>query len=526
MKNRFKFIVLIMSVVCLLICSVGMPQAVFAEGENEPDAIIENEPLPLDAPQGVNVNLLNGSMAVLSWTGNAPQYEIYIRVEGESYRLLDTLTGTTSRLIKKLSTAKRYYVKVRALRTIEDKTFHSSYSKEVSFAPITAVKVSANAGDASSKAATVKWSKVTNADGYYVLRASSKDGKYGKIATATGTSYKDTKAKLNVKYYYKVCAYKKIGDKTFKSQYSDAVAAYKRLAAPASVKLAPGYKRITLSWKKVSGASYYQIYRATSKDGKYTHLKNSSSDWAADETVSTGKKYYYKVRAVYKKDGALYLGVFSSIKSASGVKIDKNKPVIALSFDDGPGTTSTKRILDVLEKYGCRATFFTVGTMVRDGLATENLIRERNMGCEIGNHSYNHPAMTSLTDSEIKAQFKKADSIIKKATGVTPKLARLPYGSNNSRVLAAMEKPCIQWDIDTEDWKSHNPDMIYSRVVGKVKDGQFLLFHDIHSTTADAVERIIPKLVSQGYQIVTVSELAEYRGVELKAGKLYYNLKK
>ena len=89
-----------------------------------------------------------------------------------------------------------------------------------------------------------------------------------------------------------------------------------------------------------------------------------------------------------------------------------------------------------------------------------------------------------------------------------------------------MEMPCIQWDIDTEDWKSHNPDMIYSRVVGKVKDGQFLLFHDIHDTTATAVERIIPKLVSQGYQIVTVSELAELRGVKLKAGKIYHNLKK
>ena len=396
---------------------------------------------------------------------------------------------------------------------------------KLSVASFGAQRVTLKAGAASKDGASLQWNSVKSATGYYILRSASANGTYNKIGASSKPSYIDKSAKVNVKYYYKVCAYKKTNGKIEKTNLSNAAYAYRRLAAPASVKLAKGYKRVVLSWKKVSGASYYQIYRATSKNGKFTHLKNSRSDFAIDDSIKTGKTYYYKVRAVYKKGDQLYLGVFAGKNAGAGVKIDPKKPVIAITFDDGPGKKSTKRILNVLEKYNCRATFFTVGSMVKDGQPTQNLIRERNMGCEIANHSYNHPAMTKLTDKEIKAQFSKTNSIVKKATGVTPKLARLPYGSNNRRVLAAMDMPCIQWCIDTEDWKSHNPDKIYSQVVGKVKDGDIILFHDIHDTTATAIEKIIPKLVSQGYQIVTVSELAQIKGTKLKAGKLYFNIK-
>ena len=110
MKKRSKSFILLLSVICLLFCSVGMPQAVFAEGEEGNETVKGNDLFSPDAPCGLGIKLLNENMGVLSWTGNAPQYEVYIRAEGENYRLLDTLTGTTSRLIKKLSTAKRYYV--------------------------------------------------------------------------------------------------------------------------------------------------------------------------------------------------------------------------------------------------------------------------------------------------------------------------------------------------------------------------------------------------------------------------------
>ena len=204
--------------------------------------------------------------------------------------------------------------------------------------------------------------------------------------------------------------------------------------------------------------------------------------------------------------------------------IDPNKPMVALTFDDGPNKTYTNRILDTLEKYGVTATFFEVGQMAEANPAV--LRRELALNCEIGNHSYSHPQLTKLTYSQVVSEITSTNEIIRKYTGYTPKLMRPPYGSATDSTGAAVNMPMIIWSIDTLDWKTRNADSTYNSVINNVRDGSIVLMHSLYEPTANAVARMVPKLISMGYQIVTVSEMAEARGVRLKNGVKYYSFYK
>ena len=104
-------------------------------------------------------------------------------------------------------------------------------------------------------------------------------------------------------------------------------------------------------------------------------------------------------------------------------------------------------------------------------------------------------------------------------------LLRPPYGEHNELVDKTVKVPMIAWSVDSEDWKSRNKDSIVKEVLDHVQDGSIVLMHDLYSTTADAVEYLVPELIKQGYELVTVSELFERKGIEIEAGKLYRNAK-
>ena len=193
------------------------------------------------------------------------------------------------------------------------------------------------------------------------------------------------------------------------------------------------------------------------------------------------------------------------------------RPMVALTFDDGPGPY-TDRILDCLEKNGAKATFFVVGN--RLGTYAAQLRREAELGMEIGCHSWAHSSFTSLGASGTAADIKRTNDRVEELTGVRPMIVRPPYGSHNASVREAAGAPFILWNIDTLDWKTKNADSTFNAVLDKVKDGDIVLMHDIHSPTADAVERIVPALVKRGFSLVTVSELAAARG-GMSAGKAY-----
>ena len=205
--------------------------------------------------------------------------------------------------------------------------------------------------------------------------------------------------------------------------------------------------------------------------------------------------------------------------------IDPSRPVIALSFDDGPGKY-TDQFLDLFEKYGVRATFCTIGNLVNT--QTEALERAVNMGCEVIGHSWDHKNLAKLSADDVRQQLTDTLETIEAATGVeaVPKF-RPPYGAVSDTmkdVAAELGLAIIYWNVDPEDWNTDDSDQVYHAVMGAVKDRAIVLSHEIYKSTLIAYTRLIPDLLSQGYQIVTVSDLLFIKyGNNLTPGQVYYN---
>lgn len=208
----------------------------------------------------------------------------------------------------------------------------------------------------------------------------------------------------------------------------------------------------------------------------------------------------------------------SSKEKESTGDTPKERKTIALTFDDGP-SSFTDRLLDCLEANDAKATFFLVGEEA--SYFPEQVKRIANLGCEIGNHSYTHKDLTTLDTQGILSEITRTDDLIKELTGNAPTVLRPPYGSINDDVTSSVTTPMFMWSIDTEDWSTLNAQKTIDTVLEQAKDGAIILMHDIYSETVDAAEVIIPKLIEQGYDLVTVHELAKSHGTELKAGIAY-----
>jgi len=199
--------------------------------------------------------------------------------------------------------------------------------------------------------------------------------------------------------------------------------------------------------------------------------------------------------------------------------IDPEKPIVALSFDDGP-SAQTESILATLEKYGAHATFFTVGENI--DLHPDKIKKIYESGCEIGNHTVSHANLNKLSKDDILKEIDGNQEKLNATLGTSLNfLVRPPYGNVNDTVKAACTHPMINWSVDTLDWKSRDADAVFEEVKKSTKDGSIILMHDLYSSTAEAVKKVVPWLVEQGYQICSVSEMFEARGVKLENGKVY-----
>ncbi len=200
--------------------------------------------------------------------------------------------------------------------------------------------------------------------------------------------------------------------------------------------------------------------------------------------------------------------------------IDPTKPMLALTFDDGPGNY-TAALMDIIEKYNVRATFFIVGEMIhkRDAL----LSRMVDDGCELGIHTWDHSNLKNLTPDEMRDKIGSVRTYLIDRIGYTPRLLRPPYGSYNDDVLsvaAELGLLSVNWDVDTKDWKTRSADATYKAITGRAHDGAIILCHDIHKATVQAMEKSIAKLLDMGYQLVTVSELMYYKNPGAGAGDI------
>ncbi|WP_330286527.1 polysaccharide deacetylase family protein [Streptomyces sp. NBC_00576] len=183
----------------------------------------------------------------------------------------------------------------------------------------------------------------------------------------------------------------------------------------------------------------------------------------------------------------------------------KKVKCIALTFDDGPAAPETATLLNHLDRYEARVTFFTVGQNVA---AHPELVRaEVKAGHEVGNHSWNHPDLTKLTPEQIAYQLGRTSGAIKAATGKAPTLFRPPYGAVNAKVKAATTLSPVLWDVDTEDWKYRDGAKVARTVIAKARRNSVVLMHDIHPTSVAAVPEILRTLTAEGFRFVTVSHL-------------------
>ena len=197
---------------------------------------------------------------------------------------------------------------------------------------------------------------------------------------------------------------------------------------------------------------------------------------------------------------------------------EKNKKVVALTFDDGPDGNTTPQALDILAKYKIKATFFVQGKNIAGNEAI--LKRMQSEGHEVGNHSWNHPILTKLSLEDAKKQLTDTEDAITKVLGKSSKLMRPPYGAISDDIRNSLDLSFILWDVDSLDWKSKNEASIFTEIQHQASDGSIILLHDIHQPSVNSLPKVIEYLQEQGYSFVTVSELLNTR---LKPHGIYYS---
>lgn len=197
-------------------------------------------------------------------------------------------------------------------------------------------------------------------------------------------------------------------------------------------------------------------------------------------------------------------------------EIDPEKPVIALTFDDGPNTDTTPLVLDMLEKYGVPGSFFLVGNNINE--QTEKVVkRAYDMGCEIDNHSKTHSYMNKMTAEEITAEVTYVSDKVEEITGEPTLFFRPPYIATNETMYESIDMPFI-CGAGCNDWdKNVTVEQRIEKTLAQVKDGTIILLHDGsgNTPTVEALDTIIPSLLDEGYQFATVSGLFEAKGVEI-----------
>ena len=260
---------------------------------------------------------------------------------------------------------------------------------------------------------------------------------------------------------------------------------------------------LTPGWHEDANGRWYQNADGTYYTGGFADIDDVKYSFDANGYMQTGwvtrgtQDYYFNDDGSYNAE--------------------KKRPMIALTFDDGPGEY-TSELLDCLEENNAHATFFMLGQNVE--LYPDDVKRMLKLGCEIGNHSWDHKNMFELDIDSVVKQFNDADQALIDACGQASTVIRAPYGNANEEIMNAVGKPFFMWSLDSLDWSYKDVDLDYKSIMednaSVLKDGTIILMHDIHEPSVKAAERIIPELINMGFKLVTVSEMAEAKNVTLQ----------
>lgn len=200
---------------------------------------------------------------------------------------------------------------------------------------------------------------------------------------------------------------------------------------------------------------------------------------------------------------------FSKDAGVTFSRVSITQPYVAMTFDDGPHPQNTPRLLDMLRERNIKATFYVIGRNVDLYPAlTRRIVAE---GHEIGNHTYTHRNLTTLSADAVRTEFNKTRDAIAKAAGVQPRTMRPPYGAlrqdQRQWIHSEFGYPTILWSVDPRDWQRPGPSVVTSRILAGTTPGGIVLAHDLHAPTVDAMPATLDGLLRKGYKFVTVSQL-------------------
>ncbi len=263
-----------------------------------------------------------------------------------------------------------------------------------------------------------------------------------------------------------------------------------------------------------------QLKKQYGKKMKKGYDKAISSN--ADHFVMTDKgfKFYYDSDTVLPAEEGVatveisYDAFRSVMRDDIGERvIDPSKPMVAITYDDGPSEEMTPQLLDIYEKNNSVCTFFELGSNVDNVKSSPQLLKRMlSIGCEIGSHTYSHPNLLTLPPGKVKQEANKTSTAIKNASGKEPTVFRPSYGNGNPNIAKIFDLPSVNWTVDTNDWLTRDKNKIVAHIQSHSNlDGQIILMHSIYQSTVDASAEIVPWLVSKGYQLVTVTELFQYK---------------
>ena len=233
--------------------------------------------------------------------------------------------------------------------------------------------------------------------------------------------------------------------------------------------------------------------------------------------ILTKKNLFIIFACVLLAAGTIGIGLDTATKAVQTASTDRKIPiycvdtkdkVCAISFDAAWGNEQTDTLLDILDENNVKTTFFLVGDWVKKYPDSVKKIAEK--GHDIGNHSSTHPYMTQLSAVKMTKELTDCNNEVKKLTGKCPTLFRPPYGDYNNDVVEAVNSLsmyCVQWNIDSLDWKDPSPERIVQNCVNKLEPGSIILLHNGAVNTPKALPGLIEAIKTKGYKIVPISKI-------------------
>lgn len=267
-------------------------------------------------------------------------------------------------------------------------------------------------------------------------------------------------------------------------------------------------------------------------DGEQKVFEGTREEFGTYLLTEEGARFYYEQNGARQSILIPFVEIYTYMMvTPDGVavmdnirELDPDKPMIALTFDDGPHYQRTPALLELLEEYDAKATFFILGDRANSGPANRETAQAvAKAGHEIASHTYSHKNLKTLTLEQMTEEIMKARDNIYEVTGVYPVFVRPPYGAYNDMVKENCFAPLIIWNLDSKDWDFRDAEKVVDHVLLEAGNGKIVLMHDIHQFTIDAVRVLLPELIDRGYQIVTVRELFYYQNVELENGGVYHS---